>query len=122
MDNKCQKYEGLFIFNHDDLYQHMEECDECRKRHEEFEKVSSLIDEVKFYYKKRQKENNSLKFKSACAAIFLFLSIFSAGLVISNEDIIETLQYGRTLSAEELGFPVDSYGLLMVENEWILKK
>jgi hypothetical protein len=29
--------------------------------------------------------------------------------------------YGNTLSAEDLGFPVDSYGLLMVD-EWTLTK
>ena len=47
----------------------------------------------------------------------MFLLIFSsltAGVVVNDEDMMDTLRYGETLSAEDLGFPVDSYGLLMV--------
>ena len=36
---------------------------------------------------------------------------------IDDEDLYDTLKYGDTLSAEDLGFPVDSYGLLMVDDE-----
>ena len=33
-------------------------------------------------------------------------------------DFVDTLMYGEALSAEDLGFPVDSYGLLMVDDEF----
>ena len=42
--------------------------------------------------------------------------------IYENYDVMmDTLQYGETLSAEDLGFPVDSYGLIAVD-EWILTK
>ena len=45
MDNKCTKYEGLFVFSGDEtLKKHIEECDECRKEAEKMEKVSDLLD------------------------------------------------------------------------------
>ena len=44
-------------------------------------------------------------------------SSLSLGLVVNDDDFMDTLKYGETLSAEDLGFPVDSYGLLMVDDE-----
>ena len=36
--------------------------------------------------------------------------------IYENYDVMmDTLQYGETLSAEDLGFPVDSYGLIAVD-------
>ncbi len=37
------------------------------------------------------------------------------GFALTNDDLLDTLKYGDTLSAEDLGFPVDSDGLLMVD-------
>ncbi len=115
MDNKCSKYEGLFVFSDDEtLNQHISECEECRKQQEEQKRVSELIDEVKFYYLKKRK-NRRVRIAAMCASFFLFISFLSVGLVMNNDDLMDTLQYGYTLSAEDLGFPVDSYGLLMVD-------
>ena len=114
MDNKCTKYEGLFVFSDDEtLKKHIEECDECRKEAEKMEKVSDLLDEVKFYYHSKNKKRP--KFRVACAILLLLFSTLTAGIVVSNDDILDSLKYGDTLSAEDLGFPVDSYGLLMVD-------
>ena len=43
--------------------------------------------------------------------------MFSAGLGVTtnDSDFVDALMYGDTLTAEDLGFPVDSYGLLMVD-------
>ena len=114
MDNKCTKYECLFIFSDNEtLEEHVRECEECKKEDEIQKKVSSLLDEVKFYYRKR---NNTRRYlKTACAAAFLLVSTLSLGLAITNEDLIDTIKYGNCLTAEDLGFPVDSYGLLMVD-------
>ncbi len=38
------------------------------------------------------------------------------GLINFNPDISDTLKYGTTLSAEDLGLPVDSYGLIYIED------
>ncbi len=116
MDNKkCSKYEGLFVFSDEEtLKKHVAECEECRAEHEKMEKVSELLDEVKFYYRAKDKKKRN-GFRAACAAVFLGISLLSVSIIATNEDLTETLMYGDTLSAEELGFPVDSYGLLMVD-------
>ncbi len=114
MENKCSKYESLFVFSDSEtLNQHISECEECKKVFEEQEKVSSLLDEVKFYYLSRRKKR--AKLRAACAVMFLVFSAFSVGLFVNDEDFPQSLMYGDTLSAEQMGFPVDSYGLLMVD-------
>lgn len=117
MDKKCSKYEGLFIFSDEEtLQKHLEECSDCRTEHEKMQKVSDLIAETKFYY--RSKSNRKRKLKAICAlALFMFFSA-SFGVINNDEDFAEALMFGDTLSAEELGFPVDSYGLLMVDDEF----
>ena len=48
-------------------------------------------------------------------------NVFSAtfGYVsVVDTDLADALMYGDTLSAEDLGFPVDSYGLLVVDDEF----
>ena len=114
MDNKCTKYEGSFVFSDDEtLKKHIAECDECRKEAEKMEKVSDLLDEVKLYYHAKNKKRPKNRF--ACAMLLMLFSTVTAGIVVSNDDILDSLKYGDTLSAEDLGFPVDSYGLLMVD-------
>ena len=114
MKNKCNKYESLFVFSDEaTLQKHINECEDCQLEHEKMQKVSSLLNEVKMYYYAKRK-NTRKHLRVACVFAFLLVSITSAGLVANNEDFTETLMYGDTLSAEDLGFPVDSYGLLMV--------
>lgn len=117
MDKKCSKYEGLFIFSDEQtLLQHIEECPDCRAEHEKMQKISDLIGETKFYY--RSKINRKRKLKAVCAlALFMFFSA-TIGVINNDEDFAEALMYGDTLTAEDLGFPVDSYGLLMVDDEF----
>ena len=116
MENKCDKYEGLFIFSDsENIEKHLQECEDCRKEAEEQKKVSSLLEEVKLYYFAKQKRKTH--FRAACAIMFLIFSLFSVFVVIEDEDLYDALKYGNTLSAEDLGFPVDSYGLLMVDEE-----
>lgn len=113
MDNKCSKYEGLFVFSDEEtLANHIQECEECRAEHEKMEKVSELLGEVKFYYHARKKKK--VKLRAVCAVALLLFSTLTFGIAM-NDDLIDTLRYGETLSAEDLGFPVDSYGLLMVD-------
>ena len=115
MDNKCSKYEELFVSSDDEaLEKHIAECDECKAEQETMDKVSGLLDEVKMhYYSKRR--HRMVRLRAACAIVFIMFSIVSLTAVINDDDLMDTLKYGDTLSAEELGFPVDSYGLLMVD-------
>ena len=115
MNDKCSKYEGLFVFSDNEtLEKHLEECEECRIEHEKMQKVSELIDEVKFHYKLKRK-NTKIRLRAVCA--FALLLFFGATFsIISNDvDLSDKLAYEESLSAEELGFPVDSYGLIMVD-------
>ena len=114
MDKKCSKYEGLFIFTDENtLNEHLQECEECRLEHEKMQKVSELIGEVKFYYKKKSRRVQ--KMKAICAMLFLMFFTATFGIISSDSDFADALMYGDTLTAEDLGFPVDSYGLLMVD-------
>ncbi len=114
MKEKCTKYEALFTFrSKEELQQHIEECEDCRREHEKMLKVSELIKEVRPYY--REKRKNLAKVKIACALCMIMLSGTTLGVINLNTDISDTLKYGTTLSAEDLGFPVDSYGLISVE-------
>ena len=116
MDNKCSKYESLFTFSDEEtLNAHVKECEDCAKEHEKMQQVSSLLDEVKLYYYAKRKEKRA-KLRAVCAVmVFALFTSLSLGLVLTNEDLTDTLKYGQTLSAEDYGFPVDSYGLLMVD-------
>ena len=114
MTDKCNKYESLFIFSdRDNMEKHLEECEDCRLENEKMEKVSGLINEVKFYY--LQKAKRARKIKAACIAGLLVCFSLGCGIVTMDTDLTDALMYDDSLSAEDLGFPVDSYGLLMVE-------
>lgn len=116
MNNKCSKYESLFVFSDEEkLNSHLEECEECRAENEKMQKVSSLLDEVKLYYYAKRKTKRE-KLRAVCAVlVFSLFTSLSLGLLVTNEDLTDTLKYGQTLTAEDYGFPVDSYGLLMVD-------
>ncbi len=114
MKEKCTKYEALFTFGSDEtLKEHLLTCEDCQKEQEVMDKVSGLLREVRPYYKAKRK--NAAKLKAACAVFAILLSGTTLGVVNLNTDISDTIKYGTTLSAEDYGFPVDSYGFLMVE-------
>ena len=116
MNEKCSKYEELFISaSEEELKKHLQECEDCRLEYESQQKVSSLLDEVKMYYYAKRKKR-MVRLRAVCAVMFLVFSLISVtGWALNDDDLLDTLKYGDTLSAEDLGFPVDSYGLLMVD-------
>ena len=114
MKEKCSKYEVLFTFlNEDEFKKHLDECEDCRKEQVKMDRVSELIREVKSEYIERRK--NFARLKIACAAFAVLLSGTVLGVINFNTDISDTIRYGQTLSVEDYGFPVDSYGLIMVD-------
>lgn len=114
MKEKCTKYEALFTFrSEEELNEHLKTCEDCRAEHEKMLRVSELIQEAKPYY--REKRRNFAKVKVACALFMLMVSGTTLGVINFNPDISDTLKYGTTLSAEDLGLPVDSYGLIYIE-------
>lgn len=114
MDKKCTKFEALFTFKSEkELKEHILVCEDCRKEYEKMQKVSALLGEVKPYFKEKRK--NLAKVKVACALFMLMVSGTTLGLINFNPDVSDTLKYGTTLSSEDLGLPVDSYGLISLE-------
>ena len=114
MNEKCTKYEGLFIFADEKTFEkHLKECLDCQAEHEKMQNISKLLQEVKPIFVQKRKRVAQLKI--ACAICAMLLSGTVMGLVNFNTDISDTIRYGTTLSAEDLGLPVDSYGLIMVE-------
>lgn len=114
MNDKCTKYESLFIFRSaEELNEHINSCEDCRLEHEKMQKVSDLIKEAKPYFIEKRK--NLAKIKVACALFMLMVSGTTLGVINLNTDVSDTLKYGTTLSSEDLGLPVDSYGLIYVE-------
>lgn len=117
MNKKCSKYEGLFIFSDEEtLRKHLKECPECQAEHDKMQKVSDLIAETKFYY--RSKSNRIRKLKAICALVMFMFFTATFSVISDDGEFADALMYGDTLTAEDLGFPVDSYGLLMVDDEF----
>ena len=114
MNEKCNKYEALFIFSTEEEFKkHIQSCKDCQKEQEIMNKVSELIKEVKPELINLRK--TAAKIKVACAAFAILLSGVTLGVINLNTDISDTLRYGQVLSVEDYGFPVDSYGLIMVD-------
>ncbi len=114
MDKKCTKYEAIFTFrNEDELNEHINSCPDCKAEHEKMLRVSELIQEARPYFIERRRD--FAKVKVACALFMLMVSGTTLGVVNFNTDISDTIKYGTTLSAEDLGLPVDSYGLISLE-------
>ncbi len=114
MENRCTKYETLFTFaDEETLKEHLATCEDCQHVQKEMDRVSELIDEVKPFYRKKRDSRSGLRV--ACILFALVFGGASLGVVGTNQDVMDYLMYGETLSAEDLGFPVDSYGLLLVE-------
>lgn len=116
MIDKCNKYEGLFVFgNEDDLQEHLRVCPDCQKEHEEMQKVSTLVKEVKPFIRKNRAHS---KFKLKVAACFLTL-IFGFGMI--NFLIPRDINKNKTSLATEIspvaqmGLPTDEYGLLDIQ-------
>ncbi len=114
MRNKCTKYESLFTFADAETFQkHLEVCEDCREEHARMAAVSELIKEVRPSY--LNKKRNIAKLKIACAVFAMCISATALGVVNLNSNISDTIKYGTTLTAEDLGLPVDAYGFVMVE-------
>ena len=114
MTDKCTKFEALFTFRpEEELLEHIKTCDDCREEYEKMQKVTSLIQEVRPQLRERRK--NLAKVKVACAMFMVLFAGTTLGLINFNTEISDTLKYGSELTSEDLGFPVDSYGLISLE-------
>lgn len=114
MDNKCNKYEALINFGSDEeLNKHILECSDCREEHEKILAVSALIQEAKPYY--LSQKSKMKKLRVACVMVFTLFTGVTFGVLNDNYNIIDTLSYQDGITLEEMGFPTDDYGFIMVD-------
>ncbi len=81
------------------------------------DKISELLREAKPLYIKRKRRRNQIKIAfTAVVAAFMFMIVMPQnGSLKDNGQWIDYEQYISADSAiEEMGLPVDEYGLLMV--------
>lgn len=115
MTKKCNKFESLFIFlDEETLQTHIAECEDCKAEFEKMEKVSELIQEVKPHYLKKKK-NRFDAVRIACVMFAFVVGGVTFHIADTNYGIIDTVRYGTQLTADDLGFQTDDYGLIMVD-------
>ena len=111
MENKCGKYEGLFLFSDEKtLEEHIKNCPDCRREREKEEKLSLLLKDSKDEYQKLVKKN----FKKFCTQIACML-LFFVGIgaatsygIYSSYSFIKKTAYNSVI--ESSGLPTDEFG------------
>lgn len=114
-EKKCGKYEALFIFqNEEELLRHIEECEECRKEHEKFQKVSALIKEAGPLYteKKRREKSGAIKKALCCLVIFLMIGGYTGYQMYDNYQLSRYDPDNSYSYVASMGLPTDDYGFL----------
>lgn len=115
-ENKCDKYEGFFVFQNEEVFnEHLEHCPDCQQEHEKYMKVSALVKEVApMYLKKRQKDKVSAIKKLACCFVaFVGLTAFTGYKVYDNYSMqVNYAEDSYVMST--MGLPVDDYGFLEI--------
>lgn len=111
---KCNGYEAMFTFLSDeDFLAHIKECEDCAKEHARMQQVTALIKEAKPYIQ-RKKRNVRILVMAATffTAVFATLSV---PLCMVGVDVYDNYVTTKTVEVEEMGLPVDEYGLLYLE-------
>ncbi|MDD3150210.1 MAG: hypothetical protein PHV68_05185 [Candidatus Gastranaerophilales bacterium] len=115
MTKKCNKYEFLFVSGDEKaLMEHLAVCKDCANEHLEMQKISNIVKEVKPYFKKK-KEKNLLLVKMTASVFLIFSAYFSINIIDLNNNPTQTAYFKDVSVIEEMGFPVDEYGLLVIE-------
>ena len=110
----CNGYEAMYTFLSEEAFnEHLKVCEECAKEHARMQRVSELIQEVKPYIKEKQKRRTILK--SAAAFFVVAFATLSIPLCMTRVNVYDDLVAQNSLTAQELGLPVDEYGFLYVE-------
>ena len=112
---KCDKYQTYFLFKtEEELLEHIKECPDCAEEHAKMQNVDNLVREVKTIYKNKKK--NYLLAKVAC---FSALMMFTLTVPMLNNFYVlseyEYIEYIENSIVDEMGFPVDGYGLIRVD-------
>lgn len=125
MEKKCSRYEELFVMSDETaLLEHIKECEICRAEHERMLQVSNLISEVKPLYRKNNKKlvlRRSVGVMAMAASfLMIFLAFFAIQITTPESFVNETIASisGSDYTYEQMGLPVDEFGLIMVDYDY----
>ncbi len=106
-EKNCKGFKEQFInLNKEEFLTHMQNCESCKQEYLEMKKLSNLLKIAKPHYLK--KRNVLMTFKTAAIITLTLFTGFMA-TYLSNT-------YSQnTLSLEDLGFPTDEYGFILVD-------
>jgi len=127
MEKSCNKFEDLFInADETELLEHIKKCEDCRIEYERMQKVSMLIEEVKpLYNRKKPSVRRFKRFGAGAAALaasflMIFLAFFAIQISTPDSLVNETIASisGNDYTYEQMGLPVDEFGLIMVDYDY----
>ena len=115
MEDKCNKYEGYFLFSDERVFnEHLKNCPDCQREREREEKLSALIKDSKGEYQKLVKRNLKKIYAKIACVLVLFVGIGStAGYnFYRNNCLINPNVYNSAYISviENSGLPTDEYG------------
>ncbi len=116
MNKKCSKYEGYFLFSDEKtLEEHLKECPECRNEREKEEKLSLLLKDSKWEYKRLLKKRLSKSYAKIACVLVLFagLSTTTGYNIYNHNHFLNKTVYNSAdyLSVtDSSGLPTDEYG------------
>lgn len=116
-EKKCNGYESMFVFlNEEDFQKHLQTCEECQKEHERMQKISNLVKEAKPCFKEKKQKKTMLK--AICAVFTVATLSLSYPIYTIGTDMYEKAaeqSEENSLTAEEIGLPVDEYGFVYID-------
>lgn len=114
-NNRCDKYEAFFVFNDEESFQkHISECEDCKKEHEKYLKLSRLIKDSAETYRAKQKKNKIFRLKTIACCFILFFGLSAVtGYRVYDVYSISLYDPGSDYSYEgSYGMPTDDYGFI----------
>lgn len=118
MDKKCHKFKELFISEDENaLLEHVKKCPDCCREYENMKKVSGLISEVSFNFIRQRRLKKAAAATVAASFLMIFSAFFAFQIMTPESFVNSTIAYiqGNDCTYEEMGLPVDDYGLIMVD-------
>ncbi len=104
---KCKGFKDQFInLNENELLEHIQMCENCKKEYLEMKKLSKLLQTVKQHYIKKQNVIKTFK-TAAIITLTLFTGFIATYINNTNNQ--------NVLSFDDLGFPTDEYGFILVD-------
>lgn len=115
MKDKCNKYEGYFLFSDEKtLDEHIKNCPDCQREREKEERLSALIKNSESEYKKLVKQNLNKAYAKIACMLLLFAGIgTTTGYnLYKSSNIINPNSYNSAYISviENSGLPTDEYG------------